>query len=39
MIEDGIKVENLPVWSFDGSSTKQATGDNSDCLLTTSIYD
>ena len=32
-LEDGLKVENLPVWSFDGSSTKQATGDNSDCLL------
>ena len=32
-IEDGLKVENLPVWSFDGSSTKQATGDKSDCLL------
>lgn len=22
-----------PMWSFDGSSTKQATGNNSDCLL------
>ena len=32
-LEDGLKVENLPVWSFDGSSTKQAEGDNSDCLL------
>tara|TARA_R110002012_G_scaffold26763_8_gene86694 strand:+ start:7456 stop:8511 length:1056 start_codon:yes stop_codon:yes gene_type:complete len=32
-IEDGLKVENLPVWSFDGSSTLQATGENSDCLL------
>ena len=32
-LEDGIKVEDLPVWSFDGSSTKQALGDNSDCLL------
>jgi len=32
-LEDGVKVENLPVWSFDGSSTRQATGDNSDCLL------
>tara|TARA_R110000803_G_scaffold60710_2_gene120132 strand:+ start:8836 stop:9885 length:1050 start_codon:yes stop_codon:yes gene_type:complete len=29
----GIKVENLPVWNFDGSSTKQATGDKSDCIL------
>ena len=22
-----------PVWAFDGSSTNQATGDNSDCVL------
>ncbi len=27
------KVENCPVWSFDGSSTEQAAGNNSDCLL------
>lgn len=27
------ELEKLPVWSFDGSSTKQADGDNSDCLL------
>ncbi len=26
-------VEQLPVWGFDGSSTEQATGDNSDCVL------
>ena len=26
-------VSELPVWSFDGSSTNQATGDNSDCLI------
>lgn len=26
-------VENLPVWSFDGSSTRQAQGSSSDCLL------
>ena len=32
-IEGGMKVGNLPVWSFDASSTKQASGDNSDCLL------
>lgn len=25
--------ENIPEWSFDGSSTQQATGDNSDCIL------
>jgi len=27
------KLEECPVWSFDGSSTKQAEGNNSDCLL------
>ena len=27
------KLEDCPVWSFDGSSTRQATGDKSDCLL------
>ena len=26
-------VEELPDWSFDGSSTKQADGDKSDCIL------
>ena len=26
-------LEDCPVWSFDGSSTKQAEGKNSDCLL------
>jgi glutamine synthetase len=26
-------LESCPVWSFDGSSTEQATGDDSDCLL------
>ena len=25
--------DNLPEWSFDGSSTEQATGNNSDCIL------
>jgi glutamine synthetase len=29
----GGKLEDCPMWSFDGSSTEQATGDNSDCLL------
>ncbi len=24
---------DLPVWNFDGSSTNQASGDNSDCML------
>ena len=27
------KIEDCPVWSFDGSSTKQAKGGSSDCLL------
>ena len=27
------KLEDCPVWSFDGSSTKQAEGGDSDCLL------
>ncbi|MHA7830150.1 MAG: glutamine synthetase beta-grasp domain-containing protein [Flagellimonas sp.] len=27
------KLEDCPMWSFDGSSTKQAEGGNSDCLL------
>ena len=26
-------LEDLPVWNFDGSSTRQAEGSNSDCLL------
>ena len=26
-------LEDCPVWSFDGSSTEQATGGDSDCLL------
>ena len=32
-------IESLPEWSFDGSSTNQATGDNSDCILSpVSVY-
>ncbi|MEM7362836.1 MAG: glutamine synthetase beta-grasp domain-containing protein, partial [Pseudomonadota bacterium] len=27
------KVEDCPMWSFDGSSTEQADGSDSDCLL------
>lgn len=27
------KGEQPPIWSFDGSSTKQADGTNSDCIL------
>ena len=26
-------IEDLPMWGFDGSSTMQATGQNSDCML------
>lgn len=26
-------LEDVPVWNFDGSSTRQATGESSDCLL------
>jgi len=29
----GGQLEDCPMWSFDGSSTEQATGDDSDCLL------
>ena len=29
----GGTLEECPVWSFDGSSTQQAEGDDSDCLL------
>lgn len=28
-----IQLKDFPDWGFDGSSTKQATGDNSDCYL------
>ncbi|RYP53759.1 hypothetical protein DL768_001359 [Monosporascus sp. mg162] len=31
--KDGFKPEDLPVWNFDGSSTGQAPGDNSDVYL------
>ena len=26
-------VEEMPLWSFDGSSTEQAPGNHSDCIL------
>lgn len=29
----GGKLENCPMWNFDGSSTEQADGSSSDCLL------
>ena len=28
-----LSIESLPMWSFDGSSTQQAEGGSSDCLL------
>ena len=34
VVEDfGLSISDCPVWSFDGSSTNQAPGDNSDCVL------
>ena len=33
------KIEDCPEWSFDGSSTQQAEGNSSDCILKpVSIY-
>ena len=29
----GLKLKDIPDWSFDGSSTKQALGNVSDCIL------
>ena len=34
-IEGALKLEDVPMWSFDGSSTQQAQGSASDCLLNT----
>jgi len=31
--QNGPSPEELPIWSFDGSSTRQAEGNYSDCLL------
>jgi glutamine synthetase len=33
ILKEEVNLENLPVWSFDGSSTKQADGHFSDCLI------
>jgi glutamine synthetase len=30
---DDVKLDDCPVWAFDGSSTQQAEGHSSDCLL------
>ncbi|MEM7679902.1 MAG: glutamine synthetase beta-grasp domain-containing protein, partial [Pseudomonadota bacterium] len=32
-LSDKPRLRDFPEWSFDGSSTEQATGDNSDCIL------
>ncbi len=32
-VPDAAGPEDFPIWSFDGSSTEQAAGDDSDCLL------
>jgi glutamine synthetase len=31
--DDGTDLADMPIWGFDGSSTNQATGDKSDCVL------
>jgi len=31
--DNNLKFETLPIWNFDGSSTRQAPGDNSECML------
>jgi glutamine synthetase len=33
IVADGVKPDDLPIWGFDGSSTNQAPGDKSDCVL------
>jgi len=33
IIADGVAPADLPIWGFDGSSTNQAPGDQSDCVL------
>ena len=30
---ENVSIDDFPEWGFDGSSTNQATGDNSDCIL------
>tara|TARA_Y100000310_G_scaffold77219_1_gene73803 strand:- start:2277 stop:3461 length:1185 start_codon:yes stop_codon:yes gene_type:complete len=32
-VNTAIELREIPQWNFDGSSTEQAKGDNSDCLL------
>ena len=33
VVKDFGKKEEAPIWGFDGSSTEQADGNNSDCVL------
>ena len=33
IVKDDVSHDDLPIWGFDGSSTNQAPGDNSDCVL------
>ena len=33
IVDDDVKPSDLPIWGFDGSSTNQAGGDKSDCVL------
>ena len=33
ILESGKSLKDLPIWGFDGSSTEQADGEHSDCVL------
>ena len=33
VVGDAVTVDHIPEWGFDGSSTNQAIGSNSDCIL------
>jgi glutamine synthetase len=33
IVDDSVATSDLPIWGFDGSSTNQAPGDKSDCVL------
>ncbi len=33
IMKSGRDLKDMPIWGFDGSSTNQAPGDNSDCVL------
>ncbi len=33
IVDDKVEHDDLPLWGFDGSSTNQAPGENSDCVL------